>query len=1156
MALGTPTLLRAAGASAATVTTASFTPTAGALLVADFGARIGGADGGAPTISSTPSLTWTQAYLGSRNLGNAATTRTRLACWTATAASAVATTVTCGSTGAARSTVAVREITGASVTTNADDATAGGGRPVITLPTAPATTSIIFAAMAVTGTNAIRPPPDFTEQSETLIGTDWYLQTVSSAVPPPTTWQWPADDNLAAVAGAVEISAATVGGTGGFTESLTPADTVGSVGVAVSAGLTEASGVSDTVGTLLTPSGTSPENPVGVWTSAAASWQMPTGADGKGVNSLTATGVTATTLNGMPAGTFTESSILRKATPTFASLPAFTLETWVQPTSFGRIFRIGSTSSADGKVEVTITSTGAYQLVRRIGAATQSSISAAGVAVIGTAQHVVAAFPANAEHALFINGNVVDLTSTGANINANLVIASGDELAVGAANAVAAVGGELAWLSGFRQAHNSGASDDAGQTAISTWRKRPTTINNTFLSAHTSWAAATNNTQKTFLTEAVALGRTSWTCSVPLLVDGDEGKYQEGLRGDFDAHHTTIAQKIFDALGNREVVIRLGWEANKGGFAWTWEEGTVRSVPNTAEWQGYYKTFWNRIAAIYKARMPNALLDFNVLRDVNRSLDAWMPSACDIVSVDAYDSYNGSDEAGWTYFSEQTEAAFMGSYNVSTGMARGPKGICDFARAKGKLFAVPEWGIANHELSNTSPANGEGFIRAMFALFQANSDILHHECYFQGSDTSLTLHHIYNPPTFNFTFNQNGTNAYLDSYYPARWWHYTDLPSQRAGRRRAGLSYSINATNLDRYNREVGWADGWNGQHLLKDDPNQESVRAITGGPWVDGIDNNVIETGSYLDWSGSTNWTTGFKTMPLYAIGSWTMNTQPWNRSLSETLGTDPDWYQEVLDGDYDQAYRNMGLRLKRIFDAPVGSTLNPMGRGAGRIFFRLNHENNQTNPFAVIPSTKTAYKNATDRIIGLIKGGLGPIHGSDDPNVGLHFMHAPGHSSQQDLGDVLSWCPTKCDTLSVSWHPSGTVDTAAEMDTYINQINSTTKYTPELMKIACADTVGGLWPNGRPLMFPEWSPKNDDGGANNQCPIAHIAYQKFDAWLDANQALIVWDGVFEIAAITPNAFKGGDNWPPGRATPDGDANWRLGVEEYKTRWIGVKKT
>jgi hypothetical protein len=732
------------------------------LLVVDFGARIVGADGGVPTISSSPSLTWTQAYADARGLGGTGN-RLRLACWTATAASAVATTVTCGSTSASRSIVAVREITGASVTTNADTGTAGAGRPTVTLPTAPATTSIVLAAMAGTGTNAVSPPPGFTEVSETLTGTDWYLQTVYSAVPPPTTWQWPPTDNLAAVAGGVEITAATVGGSGGFTENLTLADSVGSVGAAVTAGFTETATVSDGAGTLRTPSGTSPENPVGVWTAAAASWKMPTGADSKNVNSLTATGVSATTLNGMPAGTFTASSIVRRPTPTWVSMPAFTIETWVQPAAFGRIFRVGSALQLSGsKAEVNITSTGAYQLVRKIGANTQTSVSAAGVAVVGTAQHVVAVFPQAGAHALYINGTAVTLTHTGANINASLVIASGDEVAIGGTNAVANASG-LAWKSGFRQAHNTGSSDDAGQDAIATWRGRECDINNTFLSAHNSWAAYTNNTQKTFLTAAVAAGRTSWTCSVPLLVDGFEEKYLEGANGEYDSYHTTAAQKIYDALGDREVVIRLGWEANKGAaFAWTWEAASAdRSVPDNAEWQGYYKTFWNRIAAIYKTRMPNALLDFNILRDNTRSLDAWMPSACDIVSADVYDSYAGPNN----YYTDNP-SAFMGSYNTSTGVVKGPAGMAAFARAKGKLLAIPEWGVANQDLSASNKANTEDFVRAMFAFFQTNSDILHHEVYFQGSDANLTLHHIYNPPGFNYTFNANATAAYLDCYTP------------------------------------------------------------------------------------------------------------------------------------------------------------------------------------------------------------------------------------------------------------------------------------------------------------------------------------------------------------------------------------------------------
>jgi hypothetical protein len=287
------------------------------------------------------------------------------------------------------------------------------------------------------------------------------------------------------------------------------------------------------------------------------------------------------------------------------------------------------------------------------------------------------------------------------------------------------------------------------------------------LIGHSSWGAATNNLQRDFLISAISLGRTSWSLSVPLLVAGDQEQYLAGANGAYDSHHIVIADKLAAALGTLPCVIRLGWEANKGSFAWTWEyDGRptatppipARSVPDTAEYQGYYKAFWNRIGAIYKARLPGALLDFCVLRDVNRSLDAWMPSSCDIVSVDTYNTFSGANS-----YHVDNPTTFMGSYNVSTGIAKGPKGICDFARAKGKLFAVPEWGVTNAAHLAADKANEEGFVRAMFALFTANADILHHECYFQSQPD--IGHNIFNPSGAEVvTYNQNATNAYLAVY--------------------------------------------------------------------------------------------------------------------------------------------------------------------------------------------------------------------------------------------------------------------------------------------------------------------------------------------------------------------------------------------------------
>lgn len=83
-------------------------------------------------------------------------------------------------------------------------------------------------------------------------------------------------------------------------------------------------------------------------------------------------------------------------------------------------------------VDFWIDANGAWNLSRQVGANTQTSKSANGAAVLGTAYHVVAVFPQNANHRLFVNGEEVVLTHTGSAINGALSIGSGDEIAIGA----------------------------------------------------------------------------------------------------------------------------------------------------------------------------------------------------------------------------------------------------------------------------------------------------------------------------------------------------------------------------------------------------------------------------------------------------------------------------------------------------------------------------------------------------------------------------------------------------------------------------------------------------------------------------------------------------------------------------------------------------
>ena len=72
-----------------------------------------------------------------------------------------------------------------------------------------------------------------------------------------------------------------------------------------------------------------------------------------------------------------------------------------------------------------------FRLVRSIGAITQTSDTAASAVLADTWQHVVAVFGSGQNNALFVNGQSIPLTHTGAAPTGALAIATSDELSVG-----------------------------------------------------------------------------------------------------------------------------------------------------------------------------------------------------------------------------------------------------------------------------------------------------------------------------------------------------------------------------------------------------------------------------------------------------------------------------------------------------------------------------------------------------------------------------------------------------------------------------------------------------------------------------------------------------------------------------------------------------
>ncbi|MEK0086009.1 hypothetical protein U1T56_22870, partial [Geminicoccaceae bacterium SYSU G07066] len=76
-----------------------------------------------------------------------------------------------------------------------------------------------------------------------------------------------------------------------------------------------------------------------------------------------------------------------------------------------------------------------------------------------------------------------------------------------------------------------------------------------------------------------------------------------------------------------------------------------------------------------------------------------------------------------------------------------------WAKAKGKRFSVPEWGVSDHYPGMPCADNGFDnpfFIEKMYQFFRANAAVMAYESYFNGGGSIIPpgVHKIY-PPANN-----------------------------------------------------------------------------------------------------------------------------------------------------------------------------------------------------------------------------------------------------------------------------------------------------------------------------------------------------------------------------------------------------------------------
>lgn len=207
MPVGTPTLATpAVGATATSVTTASFTPTAGSLLLAFAAARAAAAE--IPTISDTLGNTWTQVDPSGTDFSNI----TAKLWYRVVEGSPAARTVTASSTGATQVGLAIVSISGAGTDfSNFQIGTNGAGDPSVTMAAyAASSIALGFYAGNAGGSNPT-VPTGYTSLTNSQIATNIRFAVAHDTTSPSTSMAWvgPSTDSICF---GVEIKEATAAG--------------------------------------------------------------------------------------------------------------------------------------------------------------------------------------------------------------------------------------------------------------------------------------------------------------------------------------------------------------------------------------------------------------------------------------------------------------------------------------------------------------------------------------------------------------------------------------------------------------------------------------------------------------------------------------------------------------------------------------------------------------------------------------------------------------------------------------------------------------------------------------------------------------------------------------------------------------------------------
>lgn len=212
---------------------------------------------------------------------------------------------------------------------------------------------------------------------------------------------------------------------------------------------------------------------------------------------------------------------------------------------------------------------------------------------------------------------------------------------------------------------------------------------------------------------------------LPLLPSEQPATLREVAQGRHDDVFRSVASHLVDN-GRRDSYVRVGLEANGTWFPWGADAATAAD----------FRDAFRRVVGVLRDAAPDLRFVFDISCSVGlegdesgdrlASLTALYPGddVVDVIGCDHYDSFTAA---------ARTEAEWRSTLRPETGP--GLLDVVEFARERGKPFAVPEWGVVS------TRADGAGdnpfFVRKMHAFFAEHQGELAFENYFDEPDDYL-----------------------------------------------------------------------------------------------------------------------------------------------------------------------------------------------------------------------------------------------------------------------------------------------------------------------------------------------------------------------------------------------------------------------------------